>query len=180
MKRGFQRPNPKDRGPRTNRRIRVPEVRVIAADGEQLGVMDTRDALSLAEEQGFDLVEVSPTAKPPVCKIMDHGKFKYEQQKKAQANKKNQVKVQVKEVKMRPNTDKHDIEFKMKHARRFLEDKDKVKLTMQFRGREMAFIERGMDHLKEAIQMLKDIGEAEGEPKREGRTLSVILAPAKK
>lgn len=164
-------------GPRINFRIRVPKVRVIAADGEQLGILLTSEALKIAEEQGYDLVEVSPNAEPPVCKIMDFGKYKYEEQKKKQESKKKQTVVVVKEIKLRPNTDTHDIDFKMKHIRRFLEGKDKAKVTMQFRGREMMYVDRGKEVLKKIISDVADLGTPEREPRMEGRMLSVILQP---
>ena len=160
-----------------NTRIRVPQIRVIGADGEQLGLMETRSALSLAQESGLDLVEISPTAKPPVCKIMDYGKFKYEKQKKAAESKKRQVKVVVKEIKLRPNTDSHDIEFKMKHVRKFISEKNKAKITIQFRGREMAHMDLARKNLEKIIEGLADVAEPEVMPKVEGRTLSVVLAP---
>jgi translation initiation factor IF-3 len=173
----FRHNKPRHQGPRINRFIRVPEVRVLGSDGSQLGVMPTADAMKIADDEGLDLVEVSPTAKPPVCKVMDYGKYKYEQQKKAQETKKKQTKVIVKEIKLRPNTDSHDIEFKMNHVRRFLENKDKAKITIQFRGREMAHMDRARENLKKIIEMLADVAEPEVMPKVEGRTLSVIMAP---
>ncbi len=160
-----------------NERIRVPEIRVIGSDGAQLGVMSPQEAMRLAMDEGLDLVEISPTAKPPVCKIMDYGKYKYEQQKKDQENKKKQVKVSVKEIKMRPNTDQHDIEFKMNHVRRFIADKDKAKLTIQFRGREIVHMDRAKEMLNKIVTDLADVAVAEAPPKLEGRTLSVILGP---
>lgn len=166
-----------DRGPRMNDRIRVPQIRVIGSTGEQLGVMTPEEARRIAMDEGLDLVEISPTAKPPVCKIMDYGKHKYEKQKKEQENRKKQVKVVVKEIKLRPNTDSHDIEFKMNHVRRFIEDKDKAKITIQFRGREMAHMDRARANLKRIIDGLADIATPETEPRVEGRTLSVILGP---
>jgi len=129
----------------------------------------------LAEEKG--LVEVSPTANPPVCKIMDYGKYKYEEQKKKQTSKKKQTTMTIKEIKLRPNTDVHDLEFKSNHIRRFLEHKDKAKITVQFRGREMMYLNRGKEILSKIIQEMADVGEPEGEPKKEGRFLSVILQP---
>lgn len=175
-RRGFK---PKQTGPRTNFRIRVPKVRVIASDGEQIGILDTKEAIRMAEDQGLDLVEISPNAEPPVCKIMDYGKYKYEQQKKEQESKKKQVVVQVKEIKLRPNTDIHDINFKLKHVRRFLEQKDKAKISIQFRGREMIHVDRAKENLNKIIDEVKDLGVPEREPKMEGRTLSVILQPVK-
>lgn len=169
----------KHSGPRMNHHIRVPEIRVIGSDGAQLGIMTPRDAMGLAQEEGLDLVEISPQAKPPVCKIMDYGKHKYEQQKKEQENKKKQVKISVKEIKLRPNTDTHDLEFKMKHVRRFIDDGDKVKVTIQFRGREMMFKDRGREILLGLVEDLKDVAEPETNPKMEGRTMSVVMGPLK-
>lgn len=174
--RGGRRPRP-DRGPRMNERIRVPEIRVIAADGEQLGVMTPEEARKIAADQGLDLVEIAATAKPPVCKIMDYGKHKYEKQKKEHEAKKKQTKIVVKEIKMRPNTDKHDIEFKLNHVRRFIEKKDKAKITIQFRGREMMHMDRAKENMQHMIERLADVAVPEMQPKVEGRTLSVILAP---
>lgn len=164
-------------GPRINDRIRVPRVRVIGADGSQLGILTPQEAMKIASEDGLDLVEISPTADPPVCKIMDYGKYKYEKQKKLNESKKKQVVTQVKEIKLRPNTDDHDIEFKMNHVRRFLEQKDKAKITIQFRGREMQYVDRAKAMLVKIIKDLEAVAEAEVMPKIEGRTLSVILAP---
>lgn len=164
-------------GPRINERIRVPRVRVIAADGEQLGIMAPLDAYKIAVEQGYDLVEISPTADPPVCKIMDYGKYKYEEQKKKQESKKKQIVVTVKEIKLRPNIDTHDYDFKMKHIRRFLAQKDKAKVTMQFRGREMMYVDRGKAVLNKIIKDVEDLGAPEKAPKMEGRSLSVIVQP---
>jgi len=169
----------KPTGPRINDRIRVPKVRVIDENGEQLGVLLTRAALDRAYDLGLDLVEVAPTADPPVCKIMDFGKYKYEMQKKEQASKKKQTVVSIKEIKLRPNTDKHDLEFKLNHVRKFLEHKDKAKITIQLRGREMMFKDRANEIMAEIILSLKGVGEPEQPPKMEGRTLSVIIAPAK-
>ena len=155
----------------------MPRVRVIGAEGEQLGIMTPLEAFKIAQEQGYDLVEVAPTAEPPVCKIMDFGKYKYEEQKKKQESKKKQIVVTVKEIKLRPTTDKHDLDFKMKHVRRFLEDKDKAKVSIQFRGREMMHVDRGKEVMKKIIAAIQDVGVPEKEPRMEGRTLSVILQP---
>jgi translation initiation factor IF-3 len=160
-----------------NRMIRIPQIRLIGADGEQLGIFQTDKALSMAQDQGLDLVEISPNAKPPVCKIMDYGKYKYQQQKKQHENKKHQVKIQVKEVKVRPNIDDHDLMVKIKHVRRFLEGNDKAKVSVQFRGRENLHVDRGEQVVDKIIEEVKDLGEAESRPKKEGKTLSVILAP---
>ncbi|MBF0105585.1 MAG: translation initiation factor IF-3 [Deltaproteobacteria bacterium] len=168
-----------DRGPRINLRIRGPQVRVIGSEGQLIGLMTVDGAVKLAMEEGLDLVEISPNAKPPVCKIMDYGKYKYEKQKKENENKKRQTKVVVKEIKLRPSTDKHDIDFKVKHARRFIEDKDKAKISIQFRGREIAHLDRAKEMLSKIIESLSDIAEPEVPPKVEGRTLSVILGPRK-
>lgn len=139
--------------------------------------MTPQDAMKIAEEYGLDLVEISPTADPPVCKIMDYGKYKYELQKKQQESRKKQTTIALKEIKLRPNTDDHDVDFKMKHVRRFLEEKDKAKISIQFRGREMQHIDRAKKMLLQLIENVKDLGEAEKSPTMEGRTLSVIIAP---
>lgn len=164
-------------GPRINRMIRVPKIRVIGPDGEQIGVLTPDEAMKIAEDQGFDLVEISPKAEPPVCKIMDFGKYKYEMQKKQQESKKKQTVTVLKEIKLRPATEQHDLEFKMKHARRFIEEKDKVKITIQFRGREMAYVDRAKLMLNKIVKDFEDVAVAETSPKIEGRTLSVILGP---
>ncbi len=170
---------PVQRAPRVriNERIRIPEVRVIDEEGEQLGVMVTRDALAYARERGLDLVEVSPNARPPVCRVMDHGKFKYEQSKKTRVAKKKQHSSQVKEVKLRPKIDSHDYQFKVNNARKFLGQHHKVKLTIMFRGREMARKERGFTLLEQVIKDLSDIGQLEHPPKLEGRNLTTMMSP---
>ena len=155
----------------------MPKVRAISPDGEQLGVLSTIEALRIADEYGLDLVEISPNAEPPVCKIMDYGKYKYELQKKSQESKKKQVTVALKEIKLRPNTDVHDLEFKTKHVRRFLENKDKAKISIQFRGREMMHADRARETMKKILESIKDVGEPEKAPTMEGRTMSVIVAP---
>jgi translation initiation factor IF-3 len=157
--------------------IRVPKIRVIGPDGEQIGVLTPDEAMKIAEDQGFDLVEISPKAEPPVCKIMDFGKYKYETQKKQQESKKKQTVTVLKEIKLRPATEQHDLEFKMKHARRFIGEKDKVKITIQFRGREMAYVDRAKLMLSKIVKDFEDVAVAETSPKIEGRTLSVILGP---
>jgi translation initiation factor IF-3 len=162
---------------RINDRIRVPEVRVIGDDGEQLGVMETRDAVRRAREQGLDLVEVAPTAEPPVCRIIDFGKFQYEAKKKANEAKKKQVIITVKEVKFRPGTDDHDYEYRMQHAREWLEGGDKVKATIWFRGREMTHRELGSRILERLEGDLKDVGEVEARPRMEGNQMFIILGP---
>jgi translation initiation factor IF-3 len=155
----------------------VPQVRVIADDGTQLGILGVREALVLAQEKGLDLVEVSPTARPPVCRIMDYGKFKYEQSKRERKARKKQHVMHLKEVKLRPKIDDHDYDFKMTHAREFLTHRDKVKVTVTFRGREMAHQELGHQMLQRVIANLADIATPESIPKSEGRTLVMIMLP---
>lgn len=162
---------------RINERIRVPQVRVIAADGEQAGVMPTKDALALARGQDFDLVEVSPDAKPPVCRIMDFGKYKYEQSKRARKAKKKQHVVHVKEIKLRLKIDDHDYQFKLNNAKKFLDGRDKVKFTVVLRGRELDRIQSGRDLLTKVAISLADHGLVELAPKREGRTIVMVLVP---
>ena len=162
-----------------NERIRAREVRVIGLDGEPLGDMITDEARRLAEEAGFDLVEVAPNSRPPVCRIMDYGKYKYEQKKKAAAGKakgKGRT-ATLKEVKMRPSTDEHDLQFKMKNARRFLLDGDKVKVTVMFRGREMAHRKSGYDKLDHVKKLLGTLVTVEAPPQMNGRFLSMVLVP---
>jgi translation initiation factor IF-3 len=160
-----------------NRQIRISPVRVIGSNGDQLGVLPVDEALTLAQDQGLDLVEVAPLARPPVVKIMDYGKFKFEQAKAARAAKKKQHVIHLKEVKYRPGIDDHDFEFKTRHAREFLADGNKVKVTMMFRGRQMAHTELGRDVLDRVAAELKDIGKIEQDPKLEGRNMTMVLAP---
>lgn len=162
---------------RVNQQIRISPVRVISPSGEQLGILPVEQALSLALEQGLDLVEVAPMARPPVCRIMDYGKFKYEEQRKAREARKKQHHVQIKEVKMRPGIEEHDFEFKSRHARRFLEEGNKVKLTMMFRGRQVAHPEIGRQVLERFSQELTDVAKIEAAPAMEARTMSMVLAP---
>jgi translation initiation factor IF-3 len=157
----------------------VPEVRVIADDGEQLGIMQTRAAVQLARERGLDLVEVAATAQPPVCRIIDYGKFQYENSKKQKEAKKKQVTITVKEVKFRPGTDDHDYNFKMKHARDWLAEGDKVKATIFFRGREITHRELGAQLLARLERDLTDLGEVEARPRMEGNQMFLIFAPKK-
>jgi translation initiation factor IF-3 len=164
---------------RINERIRVPQVRVIGDEGEQLGVMDIRDAIRAAREKGLDLVEVAATAEPPVCRIIDFGKFQYEAKKKANEAKKKQVTITVKEVKFRPGTDDHDYSYRMKHAREWLEEGDKVKATIWFRGREMTHRELGARILERLEKDLIDVGEVEARPRMEGNQMFIILGPKK-
>ena len=166
-------------GPRVNDRIRVPEVRVIGPPPEQkmLGVLDTHEAKRIAREAELDLVEVNPKAVPPVCKIMDFGKFKYEEKKKKNEAKKNLQQVALKEIKCRPKTDDHDIAFKVKHARRFLGEGNKVKITVRFRGREITHPETAERQIIAIANAVEDLGSVEQRPRMEGRTMTAILAP---
>lgn len=165
--------------PRVNRRIRVREVRVIGADGSQLGILPTEEALRLAEADDLDLVEVQPTARPPVCKIMDYGKFKYQQKRKANEARKNQKQFEVKEVKFRPKTDKHDFDVKVNRLRRFLDEGDKAKVTIMFRGREIVHPEIGQDILRRVAEAVSDIAIVESHARMEGRQMFMVVAPGK-
>jgi translation initiation factor IF-3 len=166
--------------PRINDRIRTPRCRLIADDGAQLGIFVTTDALRMADDQGLDLVEIAPTADPPVCKIMDFGKYRYEQEQKAKKARKHQTIIQIKEIKFRPKIDKHDYETKKKHVVRFLEAGAKVKVTIMFRGREMVHAERGLAILEKLAEELTELGYVENQPKLEGRNMFMLLAPHKK
>lgn len=160
-----------------NWQIRAPEVRVIGHDGKQIGILPLKEAMKLAEEQGLDLVEVAPQATPPVCRIMNYGKYKYQQSKKIQEAKKHQTVIQVKEVKIRPRTEEHDLQFKLRHAKRFLSEGNKVKVSMLFRGREIAHPEMGRELLDRVIAELKDLVVIEQAPRLEGRNMVMLLAP---
>ena len=160
-----------------NEKIRGPEVRVIGHDGQQLGIIPIRKALELAALEHLDLVEVAPNADPPVCKMMDYGKFKYQQNKRSQEAKKKQTVIQVKEVKIRPKTDEHDLQVKIRHIKRFLTQKDKAKVTILFRGREIAYSDQGFKVLERIREELKEEVVIEQQPKMEGRNLIMILAP---
>lgn len=164
-------------GLRVNREIRAPEVRVIDEDGTMLGVFAPIEALRMAEAKGLDLIEIAPTAKPPTCKIMDYGKYKYELKKKEHQARKNQTVITIKEIQLRPRTDKHDLDVKMSHARRFLLEGDKVKVNLRFYGREMAHQNLGMELLTKVVSALNDVAVVEVPPKMEGRQLFVLLAP---
>ena len=165
---------------RVNRQIRISPVRVIDPAGEQIGILPIERAMEIAEEQGLDLVEVAPMARPPVCRIMDYGKFKYEEQRQAREARKKQHHVQLKEVKMRPGIEDHDFDFKVRHARKFLEEGNKVKLTMMFRGRQMAHPEYGRKVLDRVFQELQDVSKIEAHPMLEGRSMVMVLAPTAK
>lgn len=155
-------------------------MRLIDVDGSQLGIFTVRDALRLAGERGQDLVEIAPQAEPPVCKIIDHGKFKYEQQKREKIQRKNQVVSVLKEIRLHPNTDVHDFDFKVKHAINFLEEGNKVKVVVMFKGREMAYTDQGAELLNRFIERTEDVAKVESPAKMEGRNMSVILVPALK
>ena len=163
-----------------NLAIDAPQVRLIGAEGEQLGVLTRDEALAAAERAGVDLVMMSANAKPPVCKLLDYGKYKYERSKKASLAKKKQQVIQIKEIKLRASTDQHDLDTKLKNIRKFLESGNKVKLSLRFRGREMAYISRGADMLKRVAEEVKDVAKVEKEPNMEGRQMLLILAPLKR
>ena len=167
------------RGPqiRVNHRIRVPEVRVVAEDGSNLGVLSTEQALRRAQEAGLDLVEVNPKASPPVCKILDFGKYKYEEKKKQREAKKKQTVVEVKEIKVRPKTDDHDLEVKVRAIRKFIESGNKVKVTCRFRGREIMHPQRAQMQLDYILSKIEDIANVEQRPAMEARTLALVVAP---
>jgi translation initiation factor IF-3 len=160
---------------RINERIRAPQVRVIGPDGEQLGILPLREALEKSKEYNLDLVEIASNADPPVCKVMDYGKFRYQQQKRAHEAKKKQTVIQVKEIKVRPKIDEHDYQFKLQHVKRFLNDGDKAKISVVFRGREIVHRNLGEKLLERFIEDAKEFGEIESMPKMEGRTMIMIL-----
>jgi len=167
----------KDTGPRINEAITARNVLLIDAEGEKRGSMPTEDAIALAVESGLDLVEVSPNADPPVCKVMDYGKYKYQAQKKAREARKRQVTVEIKEIKLRPNIDKHDYEVKTRAMQRFFEEGDKVKVTMRFRGREMAHQDLGLKLLRQLEEEFQELAKVESHPKVEGRQMIMVMAP---
>lgn len=164
---------------RVNERIRAPKVRLIDADGKQVGIVSREEALSLARDQGLDLVEVAPQADPPVCRIMDYGQFLYQQAKKMKEARKKQTTVEVKEIKVRPKTDVHDLETKIRHIKRFLGDRNKVKIRVFFRGREITKPELGMEVLKKILEAVQEEAQVEMQPRMEGRQMIMILAPKK-
>ncbi|ATH08180.1 translation initiation factor IF-3 [Halobacteriovorax marinus] len=171
----------KNLGPRINDQIRISECRLIGDDGTAYGVVSLDKAREIASEQGLDLVEVSPTAKPPVVKVIDYGKFKYDQQKKANEAKKKQAQVSLKEIQFRPNIEAHDLETKLKRAEKFLGQGDKIKMVMQFRGREMAYKDLGLSKFKDILATVEEMGsQVESEPKMMGNRIITIVAPTKK
>jgi translation initiation factor IF-3 len=163
--------------PRVNEQIRLSPVRLIDTDGAQLGVVPVDQAMSAAREKGMDLVEVAPNARPPVCRIMDYGRYKYEQAKADREAKRKQHVTQMKEIKMRPNIEEHDFEFKTRHIKRFLSERDKVKVTIMFRGREMAHTENGKEVLDDVVEEIGDLAVVEQQARLEGRNMFLILAP---
>lgn len=173
----FRRTAIRNQKARINRRIRVPQVRLIDENGEQVGVISTNEALMMAEDRGLDLVEVAPNSDPPVCRLMDYGKFLYEQNKKAREARKNQKVVEVKEVQIRPSTDDHDIEVKSNRAREFLSEGHKVKFNMRFRGRQLAHQDIGVKMLEDIAEKMRDVAVVEVRPTSEGRTITMIVAP---
>ena len=172
----FQR-RTKPKGPRANERIRAREVQVISSDGKNLGTLSTQEAINIARQEGLDLIEISPNANPPVCKIIDIGKYKYDLQKKANKAKKKQKISELKEIKLRPGTEIHDYNFKIKNAQRFLSKKDKVKFTVRFKGREMQHHHLGIELLKRVEDDLKEVGKLELSPKFEGRQMTMVIQP---
>ncbi|MEV8466326.1 translation initiation factor IF-3 [Fluviibacterium sp. DFM31] len=173
-------PPQRDTGPRVNDRIRAAEIRLIGAEGENVGLTTPTRGMELAARAGLDLVEISPNATPPVCKIMDFGKFKYEQQKRESEARKKQKVIEVKEVKFRPNTDTHDYDVKMRNVFKFLENGDKVKITLRFRGREMAHQNLGRELLHRVAEDVKELGKVENMPKMEGRQMVMMIGPLPK
>jgi translation initiation factor IF-3 len=172
----FQR-RTKDKGPRSNNRISSPEVQVIGSDGENIGIINTNEAISMAKEQGLDLIEIAPNAKPPVCKIINMGKFKYDAQKKANVAKKKQKIVLLKEIKMRPVTETHDYDFKVKNAKKFIGKGDKVKFTIRFKGRELQHSHLGRELMDKIKADMQDIGKVELHPKFDGKQMIMVIQP---
>ena len=172
----FQR-RTRDKGPRYNYRINSPEVQVIASNGENLGILNTSKAISMAKEEGLDLIEIAPNANPPVCKIIDMGKFKYDAQKKANKAKKKQKIVSLKEIKLRPVTGTHDYEFKVKNAKKFIVKGDKVKFTIRFKGRELQHSHLGNELMNKIKEDMKDIGKVELDPKFDGKQMIMVIQP---
>jgi translation initiation factor IF-3 len=175
----FDRRPPERDSTRINERIRVPEVRLIDENGEQVGIIPTADALERARERELDLVEVSPTSKPPVCRILDYSKYKYEQEQKAKQARKHQQQTNVREIKLRPKIAQHDYETKRGHVERFLKQQDKVKVTIMFRGREQSHPERGRMLLDRLLEDVSEIGVLEQAPLQEGRNMTMLLGPAR-
>jgi|TARA_B110000881_G_scaffold206433_1_gene209748 translation initiation factor IF-3 len=172
----FQR-RTRDKGPKSNNRINSPEVQVINSSGENLGILNTNEAIAMAKEEGLDLIEISPNAKPPVCKIIDMGKYKYDAQKKANVAKKKQKKVELKEIKMRPVTESHDYEFKVKNAKKFISKGDKVKFTIRFKGRELQHSHLGRELMDKIKADMNEVGKVELHPKFDGKQMIMVIQP---
>ena len=172
----FQR-RTRDRGPKSNNRINSPEVQVIASNGENLGILNTNEAIAMAKEEGLDLIEIAPNAKPPVCKIIDMGKYKYDAQKKANKAKKKQKKIELKEIKLRPVTETHDYQFKIKNAQKFIFKGDKVKFTIRFKGRELQHSHLGNKLMNKIKEDMQDIGKVELHPKFDGKQMIMVIQP---
>ena len=167
----------RDRGPKSNNRINSPEVQVIASSGENLGILNTNEAISMAKEEGLDLIEIAPNAKPPVCKIIDIGKYKYDAQKKANQAKKKQKKIEVKEIKLRPVTETHDYQFKIKNAQKFISKGDKVKFTIRFKGRELQHSHLGEELMDKIKVDMQEVGKVELDPRFDGKQIIMVIQP---
>ena len=167
----------KPKGPKANERIRAPQVQVISSEGKNLGTLSTREAIDLAKEEGLDLIEIAPNANPPVCKIMDMGKYKYDAQKKANKAKKKQKKIELKEIKLRPVTEVHDYTFKIKNAQKFLAKGDKVKFTIKFKGRELQHSNLGSELMEKIKEDMNSIGRVELQPKFDGKQMIMVIQP---
>ena len=167
----------RDRGPKSNNRINSPEVQVIASSGENLGILNTNEAISMAKEEGLDLIEIAPNAKPPVCKIIDIGKYKYNAQKKANQAKKKQKKIEVKEIKLRPVTETHDYQFKIKNAQKFISKGDKVKFTIRFKGRELQHSHLGQELMEKIKVDMQEVGKVELDPRFDGKLIIMVIQP---
>ena len=165
------------RGPKSNNRINSPEVQVIASNGENLGILNTNEAISMAKEEGLDLIEIAPNAKPPVCKIIDIGKYKYDAQKKANQAKKKQKKIEVKEIKLRPVTETHDYQFKIKNAQKFISKGDKVKFTIRFKGRELQHSHLGQELMEKIKVDMQEVGKVELDPRFDGKLIIMVIQP---
>ena len=177
FKRNYFQKRTRPKGPRANNRINSPEVQVIGSTGENLGIINTNKAISMAKEEGLDLIEIAPNAKPPVCKIIDMGKYKYDAQKKANKAKKKQKKIELKEIKLRPVTETHDYNFKLKNAQKFLSKGDKVKFKIRFKGRELQHSNLGHDLMNKIQEDIKLVGKVEMNPKFEGKQMIMVIQP---
>ena len=177
FKRNYFQKRTKPRGPKANNRINSPEVQVIGSTGENLGIINTNKAISMAKEEGLDLIEIAPNAKPPVCKIIDIGKYKYDAQKKANKAKKKQKKIELKEIKLRPVTETHDYNFKLKNAQKFLSKGDKVKFTIRFKGRELQHSNLGYNLMNKIQEDIKLVGKVEMNPKFDGKQMIMVIQP---